>query len=249
MIFSNSLEFMRSEKKSITLMGMSGVGKSYLTAMMQGWGWFGYSCDVEIGAHYLAEELKMVENAPDVTTGNISALSAYIGKPGEMPMDEFKRRQKQYYDAECAALSHVVDLAAKHPKFVNDSTGSICEIEDDALLARVGAATLFVYIRTSQEQELEVLKRAEEYPKPLFYPPRFFDAWMAEYKQVFGVEHDADLVADEVTRWMFPRLFETRLPKYQHLADRYGVSVQSKDLYGIQSEEDFLNLIAGAFPR
>jgi len=209
---------------------------------MRGWGWFAYSCDMEIGTKYLASEL----DAP-VSADDISALSRFISKPGELPMAEFLRRQKLYYEAECAALSRVPDLAGKHEKFVNDSTGSLCEIEDEALIGALGRATLFVYIKASKDEERAVLERAQEYPKPLFYPPSHFHAWVEEYRKVFKVENVDDLPADEFTRWVFPRLFAERLPKYQALADAYGVTVSTADLYKVKSERDLLDVIARGF--
>jgi len=35
-------------KKAITLMGMSGVGKSHFSMQLAQWGWGHYSCDVEM---------------------------------------------------------------------------------------------------------------------------------------------------------------------------------------------------------
>lgn len=223
-------------------MGMSGVGKSYLSGMMSGWGWFAYSCDMEIGTKYLAGDLDASVSADD-----ISALSRFISKPGELPMDEFLRRQQLYYEAECAALSRVPELAVKHNKLVNDSTGSLCEIEDDALIEALGRSTLFVYIKASKEEERAVLERAQEYPKPLFYPRGLFQAWVEEYRQVFDIENVDDLPADDFTRWVFPRLFAARLPKYQALADRFGVTIDTADLYKVKTEDDLLNVIARGF--
>lgn len=244
MIYSSARDFLDSSTKSITLMGMSGVGKSYLSSMMRGWGWFQYSCDVAIGTQYLAAHIDEPVHADD-----ISAVSRFIAKPGDLPLAEFQRRQKLYYDAECAALARVPALAAQHPKFVHDSTGSVCEIEDEALIGQVGQASLFVYIKASTQEENAVLERARLYPKPLFYPPAQFKAWVHEYCQVFGVEDVDSLPADDFTRWVFPRLFETRLPKYQDLAHRYGVTVQSADMHMVRSEDDFLALIAAGFER
>jgi len=242
MIYKSVAEFLNAPRKAITLMGMSGVGKSYLSNMMSGWGWFAHSCDLEIGTRYLAAELDGPVSADD-----ISALSRFISKPGDLPMAEFLRRQKLYYKAECAALSCVPDLVSVHDKFVNDSTGSLCEIEDEELIGALGRSTLFVYIKATKDEEIEVLERAQEYPKPLFYPPRHFHAWVEEYRRVFDVANVDDLPADEFTRWVFPRLFAERLPKYQALAERFGVSVSTSDLYKVKSEDDLLDVIARGF--
>lgn len=242
MIYNSAADFLNAPRKAITLMGMSGVGKSYLSSLMSGWGWYAHSCDLEIGTKYLAGEL----DAP-VSADDISALSRYISKPGDLPMDEFLRRQRLYYEGECAVLARVPELAGAYERFVNDSTGSLCEIEDDKLIEAVGRATFFVYIKASKEEERAVLERAQDYPKPLFYPPSHFKAWVKEYMQVFDIEDADDLPADDFTRWVFPRLFAERLPKYQALADRFGVTVSTRDIYKVKSEHDLLNVIAEGF--
>lgn len=241
MKYSSSTDFLNSKTKALTLMGMSGVGKSHLSAMMEGWGWTSYSCDLDIGAHTLAGEMQR-----PVSLQDISALSDFIGKIGEMPFDEFKRRQKLYYDAEVSALARVPHIARDHEKLVVDSTGSICEILDEDVIARVGQASLFVYIQATQEEENAILQRARDYPKPLFYPPRQLEAWVHEYMQFCGIDHADHIPADDFARWVFPRLFDLRIPKYQHLAEQYGVTVSTRDLYQVKTEDDLLRLVAAA---
>lgn len=225
-------------------MGMSGVGKSYLSGMMEGWGWRSFSCDLEIGAKELAAEM-----ARPVSLNDISPLSEFIGKIGEMPFDEFKRRQKLYYDAEVAALSRVHEIVKGADKVVIDSTGSICEIMDDGVIAQVGQVSLIVYIEASKEEEVAILQRAQDYPKPLFYPPRQLEAWVNEYLQICDVDNADHIPADDFARWVFPRLFETRIPKYQEIAERCGISVSTSDLYQVKTEHDLLQLIAAALDR
>ena len=53
-------DFNDIEHKVITLMGMSGVGKTYLSTMLDREGWHHYSCDYEIGTKYLGIEISSV---------------------------------------------------------------------------------------------------------------------------------------------------------------------------------------------
>lgn len=241
MIYTSGKDFTNSKHKTITLIGMSGVGKSHLSMMMAEWGWHHYSCDFEIGAKYLANEMPRPVKADDITP-----IAEFIGKLGNVSIEEFKARQKQYYDAEVKALEAVIQEAQNHEKFVNDSTGSLCEILDDDLLDRVGRASLFVYIKASDQEEKDILERAQDYPKPLFYPPKLLDAWIDEYVSVFTHGQESEIDADEFTRWVFPRLFETRLPKYQRLADMYGVTISTDKMYQVENESDFMMLIGEA---
>lgn len=247
-------EFNAIERKVITLMGMSGVGKTYLSLLLARQGWFHYSCDLEIGTRYLGDELSRTLGRPNnVTADNLSMLSDYVGRLGDvtkggLPMDEFSRRQKQYYTAECQSLRELPAVVRQaHAKgftsVVNDSTGSLCEIDDETLLASVDENSLIVYIKASVEEEKNVLRRAQEYPKPLFYSPERFEAWVAEFLSDRKLSAPEQIVPDEFSRWVFPRLFENRLPKYQRIADKYGVTIPSSAFHGVSTPEEFLNVI------
>lgn len=48
---------------------------------------------------------------------------------------------------------------------------------------------------------------------------------------------------DDFVRWVFPRLFRSRLPRYQALAERYGYTVSSSSVAAIRDERDFLAMI------
>ncbi|HOO82430.1 MAG TPA: ATPase [Alphaproteobacteria bacterium] len=247
-------EFNDIERKVITLMGMSGVGKTYLSSMLARQGWYHYSCDYEIGTRFLGDEIVQtlgVENT--ITRGDISQLSDYVGRLGNpdkggMSLEEFRRRQNAYFNAECAALARLPErVRLAHEQgimhVVNDSTGSMCEIDDKILLDMVDENSLIVYIKASPEEEKVVLERAKAYPKPLFYSPERFDRWLSKYEQEEGVEVVEDIDPDNFSRWAFPRLFENRLPKYQFIADKYGVTIPSEAFRGVESEAAFLDVI------
>lgn len=236
-------------KKAVTLLGMSGSGKTYISSMLAQSGWSHYSCDYEIGTTFLKDDLSAFGG---VTHDDIRALSVFLGKLGDeqqggYPLDLFLQRQNAYYEAELSALRCVSDvLDDREADFVHDSTGSLCEILDDGLIADLGAKTLFVYLQHDEEGEREVLKRAQEYPKPLFFPPNLFEGWLREYLKEKSLSGVSDIVPDDFSRWVFPRLFESRKPKYQALADRYGVSIYSGKFAGVSNSDDIINLIAEA---
>lgn len=247
-------EFDRIEKKVITLMGMSGVGKTYLSMMLDTQGWFHYSCDLEIGVHYLHDEIeKTLGEKNTITADNLSQLSRYVsqlGNPdqGGLSLEEFKRRQNKYYEAECQSLlklKAVVKDAHRqgYSQVINDSTGSLCEIDDDTLLDSVDENSLIVYIKASKEEEKNVLRRAQEYPKPMFFSPERFDSWLENYMADKNIEAIDQIDSDDFGRWVFPLLFENRLPKYQHIADKYGVTIPSDAFKNVKGADDFLNVI------
>lgn len=245
-------EFLQTKQKSITLIGMSGVGKTYLSGLLENWGWARYSCDFEIGNKYLIEHLTGQMQSPE----DMAVLSAFIGKLGDpkfggLPIEEFKKRQKAYYDAECSSIASIsTAITNAHEdgfkNFVHDSTGSLCEIMDDDLLAELGRHTMFVYLQAGAEEEKLVLERARLHPKPLFFPPAKFDGWVKEYLDSEGLSASDQIVPDDFSRWVFPKLFKARLPKYQKLADLYGVTVSCRAFYDVTNEKGFIERIAKA---
>ncbi|HPF78527.1 MAG TPA: ATPase [Alphaproteobacteria bacterium] len=253
-------EFNDIKNKVITLMGMSGVGKTYLSMMLARNGWLHYSCDYEIGTRYLGQEIEdTLGDKNKIVPEDLSQLSRYVGQLGDpakgaLTLEEFKRRQKAYYDAECRSLSELKKVVAQAHKdgfthVVNDSTGSLCEIDDDILLDSIDENSLIVYIKASAEEEKEVLKRAQEYPKPMFFSPERFDYWLEEYMADKNLSRTEEMDGNDFARWVFPRLFENRLPKYQRIADKYGVTIPSEKFHGITNADDFLNVIIAHLPE
>ncbi len=240
-------EFLEQPRRAITFIGMSGVGKSHLSLQLEDWGWHNYSCDYLIGTKYLGAQLEGAVSADNIL--NLSEFVGQIGSPdkGGVGLDEFARRQKMYYEAECAVLRDMPEaLGGVAGDFVNDSSGSLCEIEEAAILDAVGQQTLFIYLRVPSSQHSKILERALEYPKPLFFPKAFFDEHLAAFQKEFSVERVEEIDSLEFLRWVFPYLFEARLPKYQALADKYGVTISTDTFDGVSLEEDFINIIAKA---
>jgi hypothetical protein len=195
--------FRRWESKSITLLGMSGVGKTYLSSRLRAAHWFHYSADYRIGTRYLSEPIldnikRQAMQVPflrellrsdsiyisnNITVDNLSAVLTYLGKLGNparggLPLAEFKHRQKQYRDAEVAAMLDVPEFIAKarniygYQHFINDSAGSLCELDDPAVLEVLAEHSLILYIEATEENGRELLRRAEADPKPLYLVSR-----------------------------------------------------------------------------
>ena len=242
---------MSFKNKTITLMGMSGVGKTHLSLMLAKQGWHHHSCDYEIGVNYLRDEIEQTLGEPNtITSADISQLSRYVGKlgAGHLNFEEFKRRQAQYYNAECQSLADLGNVvkgahAQGHDYVVNDSTGSFCELGRDDIYDYVGEHSLVVYIKANAEEEKAVLQRAQDYPKPMFFPPYALEGWVEDYRMLKGLPSADDFDVDDFSRWIFPQLFKSRLPKYQALADKYGITIESDVLRDVESADEFLGII------
>ena len=116
---------------TVTLLGMSGVGKTMLsTGLRRDANWFHYSADYRIGTAYLAEHIldnikfRIMRTDPfiadllrsdsiyinhNISVDNLEPVSTYLGMygdPEEGGLDKatFLERQQQYRDAEIASM-------------------------------------------------------------------------------------------------------------------------------------------------
>ena len=54
---------------------------------------------------------------------------------------------------------------------------------------------------------------------------------------------------DNFVSWVFPHLFQSRLPRYQAIADQYGYTLDASEPATINNEDDFIQLIAAAISK
>jgi len=270
-------EFRSEKNKRLTLLGMSGVGKTHLAKLIgENGGWYHFSGDYHIGATYLKDEIinniaKKMKQDPwlqnlldnqsisvnsQVTFDNLEPISAFLGKAGNpqeggLEIDEFIRRQSLFLEAEIKAMYDVPRFIKQsqqsgYDNFINDAGGSLCELEDKKLYQLLAKNTLIVYIKTNKEAERVLIERSKNQPKPVYYHPDFFASALQSYLEKNSLDYVAQINPDAFARWVFPRLVEDRLAKYQTLAEQYGCIIKSDDLYHCHSADDVINLIAGA---
>lgn len=131
-------EFLDWNCKKITLLGMSGTGKTTLANKLPKRSWFHYSGDYRIGTKYLEEPIldnikRQAMDVPflrelllsdsiyicsNITVDNLSPISSFLGKLGNpeqggLPLSEFKRRQALHRQAEIAAMRDVPEFIEK----------------------------------------------------------------------------------------------------------------------------------------
>jgi hypothetical protein len=273
-------QFRAWEHKSITLLGMSGVGKTRLADMLRRRDWFHYSGDYRIGTRYLDEPIldnikRQAMQVPflrellrsdsifitnNITVDNLKPVSSFLGKLGNpehggQPLGEFKRRQELHRKGEVAAMADVPEFIRKareiygYQHFVNDAGGSVCELDDPDVWRVLDEHTLIIYIKATAKDEQELMRRAESDPKPLYYREAFLDEQLALYMQENGLAYVALIEPDDFVRWMFPRLFNSRIPRYEAIAEQYGYTITTDELWQVKNEADFLALIEAALQR
>ena len=138
MRFSSGKDFANWPQKAVTIFGMSGVGKTTLSNLLQDSGWYHYSVDYRIGTRYMGEHIvdnfkreamrvpflrdlllsDSIHIQSNITFDHLKPLSTYLGKPGNpakggISFAEYKRRQQQHCDAEISALLDVPTFIGK----------------------------------------------------------------------------------------------------------------------------------------
>jgi len=271
----NRREFLDWRQKSITLLGMSGVGKTRLAYTLRKQQWFHYSGDYRIGTRYLDEQIiddikqqlmqipilkellrsDSIHLANNIGIDNLDSLSSFVGKVGDPEaggtgLREFRRRQELHRQAEVASMLDVPEFIRKareiygYDHFINDAGGSLCELDDPEVIECLAEHTLILYIRATTADEQELIRRAENSPKPMYYRESFLDDQLAEYLIERDLEYVATVDPDDFVRWVFPRLFYNRIPRYEAIADEFGFTVSTSDISRVKSEEDFISLVA-----
>lgn len=134
--------------------------------------------------------------------------------------------------------------------FVNDVGGSLCELEEPSVIDLLVKHSLILYIRVTEKAEEEALiSRAQSSPKPLYYRPEFLAEQLQEYLSLRGLEYAAQVDPDDFCSWVFPRLFHSRVPRYEAIAQPHGYTVTSHEVAAVRDEKDFLELLESAIVR
>lgn len=275
-----SAEFRQWKNKRITLLGMSGVGKTYLSSMLREHHWFHYSGDYRIGTRYLDEPIldlvkQQAMQTPflrellrkdwiyirnNIKVSDLGPVLSFVGKLGNPELDgvelnDFITRQSQYRQAEISAMYDVPEFIRKaqdiygYPHFVNDVGGSLCELDEPGVIDVLAQHTLILYIQvTDQAEENKLISRAQSAPKPLYYRPDFLREQLAIYLRENNLQFAAQMNPDDFTRWVFPRLFHSRIPRYEKIAE-LGYTVTSEEVAQVRDEKDFLQLLEIAIAR
>lgn len=274
-------QFRAWQNKSITLLGMSGVGKTHLSKTLRRYDWFHYSGDYRIGSRYLDESIldsikqeamripflrellrkDWISIRNNIEVDDLGPVLSYVGKLGNpeqggVPLGAFQRRQAQYRQAEINAMRDVPEFIRKareiygYQHFVNDVGGSLCDIEAPGVVDLLAEHSLILYIQaTGAEEEAQLIQRAQDDPKPLYFRPDFLQQQLECYLEEQGLQYAAQMDPDAFTRWIFPHLFRSRVPRYEAIAQPLGYTVTSQEVNQVRDQDDFLALLELAISR
>ncbi|MCB1866527.1 MAG: ATPase [Chromatiales bacterium] len=131
-------DFLHPQRRRVTLLGMSGVGKTQLAKKLPRERWFHYSGDYRIGTRYLDEPIlddikrramavpflrdllrsDSIYIGNNISFDNLDPISKFLGKLGDPAQDglslaEFKRRQHLHREAEIRAMLDVPGFIVK----------------------------------------------------------------------------------------------------------------------------------------
>ncbi len=272
--------FRNWQNKNITLLGMSGVGKTRLSDILMNRDWFHFSGDYRIGTRYLDEPIldnikQQAMKVPflrdllrsdsiyihnNISVYNLTPVASFLGKLGNpefggLSLDDFKHRQELHRKAEIASMKDVPAFIKKsrsiygYTHFINDAGGSLCELDNPEVLSILDEHTLILYIKASEADERALIERAKNDPKPLYYRANFFDEQLSIYMQESNISYVALIEPDEFVRWIFPRLFYSRIPRYEKIANEYGYTVTTEEVGQVTDEASFLKMIENAIKR
>lgn len=273
-------QFRGWEHKAITLLGMSGVGKTTLANNLPQSSWFHYSGDYRIGTRYLDEPIMdnikqqamqvgflrdllrsdSIYIANNITIHNLEPISSFLSKLGSpdqggLPLDEFLRRQHLHREAENSAMVDVASFMAKareiygYQHFLNDTGGSVCELNSPEAERVLAENTVLLYIRADEDMEHVLIKRAESNPKPMYYNETFLRESLSTYLEHKGLSDANEMNPEHFAKWIFPQLVKHRRPLYQALADKYGYTITAQEAAQVKSEADLLELVELAIDR
>jgi hypothetical protein len=215
-----------------------------------------------MGVPFLRDLLKSdsIYICSNISVENLSPVSSFLGKLGNpdqggLSLAEFKRRQALHHQAEVAAMNDVPEFIHKaeaiygYKHFINDAGGSVCELDDPTVMERLAEHTLIVYISIPESLEHTIIERAKSDPKPLYYRPEFVDEKLAEFMLSRGYTSTDQINPNDFVSWVFPVLFRSRVPRYEAIAKKYGYTISANDTAKINTEAEFLQLIAQAIAQ
>ncbi len=194
----------------VTLIGMSGVGKTFYSKRLEKEGFDYYGCD-DLIEQKLEPELKALGYS------GINDVGRWMGQPFE---ERYKENSEKYLHFEKEVISDIVSKIQKSDLKTNlviDTTGSVIYLDSD-LLMHLKENSFVLYLDTPAKAKEEMQKRYFEDPKPVY--------WGSSFQKMPSEDNV------EALKRCYPLLLKERERKYKLLADNVLT-------YNQRGEEDF----------
>jgi shikimate kinase len=204
----------------LSLIGMSGAGKSHWAQKLAGAGFRVISIDDRI-------EKKL---APELAAGGyrgIGGVAAWMGWPDQ---PAYREREKKYLECEVKSMDEALDeiQASGEEGTVLDTTGSVVYTGEE-ICQRMQSLTTVAYLGASPAEEELLIARYLSDPKPVL--------WDAQFDQRPGeTTHEA------IAR-CYPQLIASRKKLYERYAHRVVSMERLRDLQ--PDARGFLELLEG----
>lgn len=269
-------QFRAWKTKRITLLGMSGVGKTTLACKLPRDTWFHYSGDYRIGTRYLDEaildNIKMqamdvpflrellrtdsIYIRSNITIDNLAPISSFLGKIGSpshggLNQTEFKRRQALHRHAEISAMRdvpHFIEKAASIYGYTHFINDAGGSVcELEDTPAIKSLSDHTLILYIKASESIEATLIERAIKDPK--PLYYRPEFLDAQLQTFTLTYGVttdEMDPDFFVKWVFPHLFRSRLPRYQAIADEYGYTVDANDIANVRGETDFIELICSA---
>ncbi|HSZ18251.1 MAG TPA: hypothetical protein VK770_00570 [Candidatus Acidoferrum sp.] len=181
----------------LSLIGMSGAGKSHWAQKLAGAGFRVISIDDRI-------EKKL---APELTAGGhrgIGGVAAWMGWPDQ---PSYREHEKKYLECEIQSMDEALDeiQASGQDGAILDTTGSVVYTGENICRRMQGLATV-IYLEASAAEEETLVARYLSDPKPVL--------WGDQFEQRQGESTQAAIAR------CYPRLIAHRKKLYEHYAHR-----------------------------
>ena len=181
----------------LSLVGMSGSGKSFWSKKLFRCGFVRFCCDDLIAARLSPELGKMADS--------IAAVGSWMGFPFE---PRYKEREAAYLACEMEVMTELLQALGKSEegageRIVVDTTGSVIYVGDENL-AKLRSLTTIVHLATPLEIQKVMLEAYVKEPRPVLWREMFLKR---------SDEDDAQALAR-----CYPKLLATRERHYEKLA-------------------------------
>jgi shikimate kinase len=207
----------------LSLIGMSGSGKSHWSVRLAESGFHRFCCD-EMIARNLSAELTRAD-------GTVMDLGEWMGFPYE---PNYKEREARYLTHEIRVLDEVLGYVADPARdpgenIIVDTTGSVI-YTGETVLEKLGLHTTVVHFSTPPEVQERMLDVYKAQPRPIL--------WRDVFSEEPGEAHEKALAR------CYPELLASRERLYEKYADvTIDYYTRNQDNFGVH---DFLQEIEAA---